>query len=375
MFEQSNRAKQYATRTYIFVIVSTLYQGALSLIFLYSGGSAWLARYLNNVFGTSGLALSAFILIFFAGAYLLQFPLVFYQSFVQEHTFALSKQTLGDWILDQVKSGILLYVFFVILASVFYWMIGHYHSSWWLFVSLFWIVFSLLLARLAPIILIPLFFKYKAVSDSALKARIIKLAERMRIAILDVFEINFSKKTLKANAALVGWGKTRRILLADTLQTHYTHDEIEVILAHEFAHYRQKHLLKLLLMHALVVVGSCYLMYVTNSKVLEFFRIGSLSDLASFPVVLLYGMVIGVVLTPLENLQSRRFEIEADRVAVKETGLQNAFVSLMEKLASQNLADRNPHPLIKLFFFDHPPIDERIALALKDDIGELVNSR
>jgi STE24 endopeptidase len=185
----------------------------------------------------------------------------------------------------------------------------------------------------------------------------------MKIKILDVFEIDSSKKTVKANAGLVGWGKTRLVILADTLKEKYSPDEIEVILAHEFSHYKLKHLVKLVLIGALTTILCFYLIFKTSAYALSLFNLSSLSDIASLPLVFLYFILFGIVMQPWENYLSRRFEKNADSLAIKSSGLKQAFISTMDKLATQNLADRSPHPIIKLFFFDHPPIDERIKMA------------
>jgi STE24 endopeptidase len=280
-----------------------------------------------------------------------------------EHKFSLSNQTINDWAKDQLKAGLISYVIVVVLLEVFYCLLGYFPGIWWLFVSLFWLFFSLFLAKLVPIIIIPLFFKYKIVSDNLLRERIINLAQRMKVKILDVFEIDFSKKTFKANAAFVGLGRTKRVILADTLKDKYTYDEIEVILAHEFAHYRLGHLLKLILVNSAVIIFTFYLLFRTSSAFLRFFNLSSLSDIAAFPLVASYMFLAAIVTQPLENYLSRRFERNADMLAIKATHLREAFISMMEKLTAQNLADRNPHPIIKVFFFDHPPVDERINMA------------
>ena len=178
---------------------------------------------------------------------------------------------------------------------------------------------------------------------------------------MEVFEIDFSKKTLKANAAFTGMGKTKRVLLADTLKDKYTYDEVEVILAHEFAHYQLKHMIKLIAVNSLVTLGLFYLIFKTSVYTLGIFKLDSLLQLSSLPLVFLYFMLFGIIMQPLEAYFSRRFEKEADGLALKVTGDKEAFISLMEKLAAQNLADRNP--IIKFFFFTHPPIDERIKIA------------
>jgi len=236
-------------------------------------------------------------------------------------------------------------------------------SQWWLVVSVVWVLFSVVLAKLTPVLIIPLFFKYKKLDDELLRQRIFSLASKMQVRLCNVFEIDFSKKTLKANAAFTGMGRTKRVLLADTLKDKYTYDEIEVILAHEFAHYRLKHIIQLIIVNALATSVLFYLIFRTNLFALSLFKLDSLTQLASLPLVFLYFMLFGIIMQPLEAFISRRFEREADNLALRITNSKEAFISLMEKLAGQNLADRDPHPLIKFFFFDHPPINERIKAA------------
>lgn len=190
-----------------------------------------------------------------------------------------------------------------------------------------------------------------------------KLAERMNVKLLDCFEIDFSKKTLKANAAFVGVGNTRRVILADTLKDKYSYDEIEVILAHEFAHCRLKHLLKLIVINSLSILVIFYLIARTSIYALNLFGLASLSDIASLPLIFIYFILLSVIAQPLEAFVSRSFERSADSLALETTGLKDAFISTMNKLSEQNLSDRSPNPIIKFFFFDHPPIDERINSA------------
>ena len=359
----SDKASRYSREKYTLSLVETGYLLLLLVLFTTTGLSVHLERPLHALFRNNTLTLAVYILILYLGYYALTFPLNFYGSFLLEHKFSLTKQTAKDWFKDQAKSGLLFYLFALILVSAFYYILKHFLHSWWLVVSVFWIFFSLILARLTPVLIIPLFFKYKKLSDEQLRSRITSLAEKMKVRILDVFEIDFSKKTLKANAAFVGFGKTRRVILADTLKDKYSYDEIEVILAHEFAHYRLKHLFKLILINAGVTMGTFLIIFLTNEGLLRRMGFISLWDIASIPVLLMYLVVLGLFTRPFENFLSRRFEREADNEALNVTGLKAAFISTFEKLASQNLADRSPHPLIKFFFFDHPPIDERIALA------------
>ncbi|MCX5703163.1 MAG: M48 family metallopeptidase [Candidatus Omnitrophica bacterium] len=356
-------AKRYSAIKYSLSLVEAAYLLILLFLFLGLGISQALVENISRLAPNNLLIVPLYILIAYLLYYLLSLPLTLYHSFILEHKFHLSTQRLAAWAGDQAKSAMVSYVIFLILFEAFYYILKYNPKTWWFIVSLFWIFFSVVLAKVTPVIIIPLFFKYKKLSDETLRQRIINLAEKLKIKLLDVFEIDFSSKTLKANAAFTGWGRWRRVILADTLKDKYSYDEIEVILAHEFAHYKLKHLAKLILISSAATVISFYFIFRTSGYALSLFGLSSLSDIVALPVVLIYLVIFGIIMQPLENYISRRLERSADIMALEVTGLKGAFISMMEKLASQNLSDRNPHPLIKFFFFDHPPCDERIALA------------
>jgi len=357
------KAKRYSAIKYSLAISETIYTLVLLFLFQWSGLTKVIAALISGIFLNSYIVLSVYILAAYCLYYILTFPLNFYRSFILEHKFSLSKQSLRDWFIDQLKANAISYIISVILLGVFYLILGRNPDNWWIIITIFWVFFSIILAKLTPVIIIPLFFKYKALADSALRVRILDLADKMAVKIIDVFEIDFSKKTLKANAGFAGIGKTRRVILADTLKARYTEDEIVVILAHEFAHYRLGHLLKMIFFGTISTALSLYLIFKTSGYFLRVFALSSLLDIAALPIVFIYFIILGIITQPLQNYVSRTFERNADRMAIKITGLRSAFISAMEKLASQNLADRNPHPIIKFFFFDHPPIDERILRA------------
>ncbi len=357
-----DKHKAYSNIKYSLHIVGWFYSGLILFLFLKSGLSfrfyLWLSIYLKEIF-----ILPFYLAVVSAGYYLITFPLTFYQGYSLEHKFNLSTQDFKGWLKDSIKSGLLSYLIGLIVVFVFYFILDYLPGIWWLVMSLFWVFFSLILAKILPVVIIPLFFKYKRLDDNVLRERIMRLASKMNIKLLDCFEIDFSTKTLKANAAFVGVGRTRRVILADTLKDRYTIDEIEVILAHEFAHYRLRHLLKLIAFNSLVVTFNFYVIFKTSRFFLKVFGLLSLREVAAFPLLLLYFLLLSVITRPLEAFISRRFERSADRMALVVTGLKGAFVSMMNKLSEQNLADKSVHPLIKFFFFDHPPLAERIRDA------------
>ncbi|MBU1125249.1 MAG: M48 family metallopeptidase, partial [Candidatus Omnitrophica bacterium] len=327
------------------------------------GVSRFLQGFLSRHLNGSIAVLPAYLFLFLLGSYLFCLPLHYYGSFIMEHQFGLSRQSFKDWCRDELKSGALSYIFTLIVVSAFIAVVRYYPGGWWIILAVFWILFHLVVARIVPVLIIPLFFKYSRLTDEVLRNRIFTLAQKMNIPHLDCYRIDFSKKSLKGNAALVGWGKARRVLLADTLQNTYSTDEVEVIIAHEFAHYQSKHLLKLIVINSFICLSLFYLIDLTSVSVVAFFGLASIGEVSALPVVFLYFVLFAVVTQPLGNWVSRRFEREADCRALQATGLRQAFISTMEKLASQNLADRDPHPFIKFFFFDHPPLSERILLA------------
>ncbi len=359
----SSRAARYATVRYILAIIDIAYLAALLVIFLALGASLKLSSAISRINPNSAIVFLLYLAALLAIYSLLEFPLNFYRSFVVEHRFGLSRQKFQDWFLDQLKSAGIAYIIAAVTFGAFYYLLRRYPATWWVMAAAFWLFFNLILAKIFPLVILPLFFKYRRLTDENLKQRILELAKKLQLRIVDVFEIDFSRKTHKANAALAGWGSSRRVILADTLKDKYTNDEIAVILAHELSHYKLRHLFKIAAINSATTLLAFYLIFRGSTYLTALFGLGALTDIASLPLIILCLVLFGIIAAPLENYFSRRMERNADRLALKTVGDKEAFIATMDKLASQNLADRKPHPVIKFFFFDHPPIDERIEMA------------
>jgi len=355
-------AKRYCRLKYALSITETIFTLAVLFIFLKSGLAGIWEGSFNRLIPWKFLVLPVFLLAGLALFSFLNLPLGLSGYFL-DRKFSLSNQKIKDWLGDQLKAGALSYIFMLILIGVFFYTVNILPHFWWIAISIFWIFFNLILAKLAPLVILPLFFKSQELTDAVLRERVFALAKTMKIKIMNVFEIDFSKKSLKANAAFCGIGRTRRVLLADTLKDKYSQDEVMVILAHEFAHYKLKHIFKLMMFNALITFGLFYLIFRTSGWSLAAFNLNALTQLASLPLALIYFILFGLCLQPAEAYLSRRFEKNADLLALQVVNSKEAFISMMDKLGEQNLADRNPHPIIKFFFFDHPPVDERIAMA------------
>ncbi|TBR17208.1 hypothetical protein EPO66_03155, partial [bacterium] len=278
-----DKAKVYSSIKYTFIIFEFIYLFALLVAVLISGLSSRFYVSIVNTGLAGFLILPVYLLALFIAYYILNFPFNLTHSFFLEHKFSLTNQHFLPWLADQLKVQVISYLITLICLEAFYYIVRINPGNWWWIISFFWIFFSLILAKFTPQLIIPLFFKYKRIEDDDLRARIMNLADKMKVKILDVFEIDFSKKTLKGNAAFVGTGNTRRVLLADTLKDKYTRDEIEVILAHEFAHCRLRHLIKLLILGSLLNALAFYAIFKTSIYILPVFGFSALSDIRGLP--------------------------------------------------------------------------------------------
>ena len=168
-----------------------------------------------------------------------------------------------------------------------------------------------------------------------------------------------SKNTKKANAAFTGLGKTKRILLGDTLLDNYSEDEIETVIAHELGHYKRKHIIINIFIGTVFSFLTFFLIAQLHNISLSWFGFSEITQISSLPLLFLWGAIIGLVQTPISNYISRKFEYEADNYAVIATNKKEAFIQTLEKLTDQNLGDREPNPFVEWFFYSHPSIKNR----------------
>ena len=222
----------------------------------------------------------------------------------------------------------------------------------------------MLLAQLAPVILFPIFYKFEPLDNEDLKQRLVHLGERAGTRVRGVYKWNLSEKSKKANAALTGLGSTRRIILADTLLNNFSPDEIEAVLAHELGHHVHGHILKSIAMQAATTfVGFWGANWVLHYAVDRLHMFETLSDFANLPLLVLVSTVLSVLLLPALNAYSRYNERQADRYAFESIANVDPFISSMNKLAEQNLAERTPSKWVELLFHSHPAISRRVAAA------------
>jgi len=305
-----------------------------------------------------------FSFMFLAYLYIGTFPIHFYSTYILEHDYDLSRQSIGAWSLDELKSTGLSLVLMLLGIELFYFVLRVFPSVWWIVFAAIWILFSIILTKFLPSLLIPLFYKYTPLKTGFLKENILKLARNAAIELFDVSVIDFSRKTRKANAALVGLGSTRKVILADTLVDKFTQEEVLAVVAHEFGHLKFKHIWKLLGMTSFITITGFYILFKFSGRFLVSSGANTIAELKYLPIFMLFLFIFSLILVPAQNFFSRCLERQADKFALEATQDPDSFIRVMDKLAEMNLSDRDPSFLKKIFAYDHPPISERVQMAL-----------
>ena len=363
--ERQKTAKRYARIKRRLILFELTVAGLYTLSWLLFGWSKILKDFLLNLAANDWLLVLGFALVFGGIYYLLTLPLSYYSGFVLPHRFDQSTQSLMGWITDQVKGLVVSGILAGLLLDIVYFVLRTYPDLWWLWAAGILLVFSVILANLAPVILLPIFFKLEPLGEerSDLVERLVKLAERAGTKVRGVYKIDMSRRTKAANAALTGLGATRRILLGDTLLDNFSDDEIETVLAHELAHHVHNDLPLGIIIESLTTLIGLWLASLILEWGVDFFGLEGVWDIAAFPLFALVMGLYGLVTMPLGNAWSRWRERLADRYALQQTGKSQAFASAMTRLANQNLAEVDPEPWVVFLLYSHPPLRERIALA------------
>lgn len=335
------------------------------VVLLATGWSGWL-RDLAYRIGLQNYSLSVFVylLLLLLISKVLGIGLDFY-GFRLERSYKLSNQRFRSWLWDEAKGFLLGLVMATIVVELLYFTIRQWPQNWWLLAWALFMVLFILLAQLAPVLLFPIFYKFEPLDDEELRRRLVVLSERAGTRVRGVYRWKLSEKTKKANAALTGLGATRRIILADTLLDNYTPDEIEAVLAHELGHQVHRHILKSIFVQAGITLfgfwaANWVLHYAVDHQMFEFVQI---SDFANLPLIALVATSLSLLLMPALNAYSRYNERQADRYAFESIASIDPFISSMNKLADQNLAERAPSKLVEWLFHSHPSISRRLEAA------------
>lgn len=290
-------------------------------------------------------------------------PLAYYGGHVLPRQFGLSRQTPRGWLADWGKGVGLMLVFGLLAGGGYLWAATRLGGAWWWAFGLYLGFGTVLLVFLAPYVLLPLFFKARPLGDPLVERRMQALLRRTGLSVQAVQQLDFSRRTQEANAAVLGMGRSRRLVLADTLLAEFAPDEIDAVVAHEIGHHVHRDVPRLMALQLLVLWVGLALAGRWADAALPVLSLPYLGYVPGYPEVLAVANLYLLVAAPLVNWWSRRVETAADRYALAMTPQPQAFASALRRLASQNLAELAPPRWAQLLLGSHPAVGQRIDMA------------
>jgi len=327
------------------------------------GGAGALRDWVLSFQVPSWAATVTFLAVLFALVTAVELPFRYVGGYRWERAFGLSAQRFTGWLKDLLKSLGLGLGSTVAVGSVLLWLLALWPTWWWLAAWMLSLAVSVVLAFLAPIVLVPLFYRFRPLADPSLRARFESLAAQAKVPIVGVFELRASEKTQRSNAVVMGLGRTRRVVVTDTLLRDFRPEEVETVLAHELAHQKFLDPLRGFVLGSvtsLVILAVGAWLY---SILYPSFGIESIGDMAGLPLLAALLGLVSLPLRPLELSWSRSREARADRFSLELTRDPANFATAMAKLHDQNLGVADPGPWEKWLFYSHPPGRERVELA------------
>ena len=290
-------------------------------------------------------------------------PLTWYIAFVLERRYGLSRHLRGDWLRGFAKVTAVRLVAWTMTAVIVYVAARAWPTTWWLVIGVVFGMTSIAVTHLAPVVVLPWLYDLRPLRRPALRARLEQLVRRVGAPAMRMFEWRLGQEAPRANAALVGVGVTRRVLLTDALLADFSEDEIEVVVAHEIAHHVHKDVWQTAAYEAVAATLACYVGHVCLYRLGPWLRIDGVADVAGLPLLVLGAGGVVLLLAPVTNLISRRHERRADLYALKVTGKPDALVSGLRRLATQSLAEERPSRVVESLFHTHPPVSDRLTSA------------
>jgi STE24 endopeptidase len=364
--QKQKQAHEYGRIKRRMWLVETLLSLCYTIAWLVFGWGIALRQWLSGMTANEWLIVPAFVLVFGGISALVELPLSYYTGFVLPHRFDQSNETLKDWIMDQVKGMAIMLPLGLLLLELLYLALRSAGALWWLWAAGGLLIFQVLMVNLAPILIMPIFNKFVPLGDehAELAERLMRLAEKAHTRVKGVYKFDLSRRTKAANAALTGIGNSRRIIIGDSLLNEFSLDEIETVMAHELGHQVNRDIPLLIGFGTLTTSLGLFLASVAMSWATTIFGFTGVADAAAFPALMLVISLYGLLTMPLENGFSRWRERLADEYALKSTGKKEAFASAFTRLANQNLGEIDPEKWVVLLFYSHPPLGDRIKMAL-----------
>jgi STE24 endopeptidase len=363
--ERQLKAKQYSRISRRLMLLDLAITAVYSLGWLISGWSIDLRQALIQMTNNPWLLVLLYAAVFGGIYYLIDLPLSYYSGYLLPHRFGQSNATLRGWVGDQLKGLLVGGILGGILLEVVYAVLRAFPDTWWIWAAAILLIFSVLMANLAPVLLFPIFYKFLPLGEEHqdLIERLVRLGNRAGTTVKGVYKFDMSRRTKSANAALTGLGATRRIILGDTLLTEFTTDEIETVLAHELGHHVNHDIPLSIALETMSTVVGLFFASLALQWGVSRFGFSGVDDIAALPLFMIVMGLFGLFTMPLTNAFSRWREVMADQYALETTKNGPAFASAMTRLANQNLAEVDPEPWVELLLYSHPALEKRIKMA------------
>ncbi len=344
-------------------LVSTLLSLAVPVLPYLTG--TWETLWYGLAATSWPLALRAalFVVAFELLAALVLLPVSYYSGFVLAHAFGLSRQTLSAWLLDWAKGLLVGAVLGLLGAGAFLWSVVQFGHGWWWVFGLLASTATILMVFVTPYVLVPLFSRMRPIEDRETSERILALAQRAGAEVKEIDSLDFSRRTAEANAAVIGFGRSRRVILADTLLADFPPSEVDAVVAHELGHHVHRDVPRLMVFYLALQWIGLLLAATFEPLALPILSVPSLAYVPGFPMLYAVAEAYLLLLSPLSAWWSRRLEATADRFALRVTRDPAAFASAMRRLACQNLVELWPPRWAEVLLGSHPSVGRRIAAA------------
>jgi STE24 endopeptidase len=355
-------ATRYHRLQLLLMLLGLGLSAAYLLALVVSGAGQALAGWAARVSSARSVQIALIVLALGAGHTALTLAPKLIRGFWLPRRFGLLHQPLGGWLADQLKAALIGGALGLAAIEIVYALLA-LTPLWWLIAAAVFIAAEIVMIAVLPIWIVPLFYRLTPLADGGLRDRLLALARRAGVAAIGVFVADQSRKSRTANAAVVGLGRTRRIILFDTLLAEFSPDEIESVVAHELGHHAHGDMRRGLLVNGALTLVTAWLAALGLGLGVTLLGLAGPGDPAGLPWLALVALAIGLIQLPLTNGFSRWIERQADDFALATTGNAAAFVGAMERLAGLNLAERRPSRLKEIFLYSHPALDRRIARA------------
>jgi len=360
--EKYRKSQEYIKETTRFHMIEDSISTPLVILFILLGGFGWVDQFVRGFdFGSvaTGLLFAGILLL---ASQVIAIPFSAYSTFVIEEKYGFNQTTFKTFVLDILKTWLLVAVMGGALFSAVLWLFETSGPWAWIYCWMAVTLFQIGLMFVAPVVIMPIFNKFVPLDDGGLKAAIEEYAKMQHFRLKGVFTMDGSRRSAKSNAFFTGFGRFRRIVLLDTLIEKHTTDELVSVLAHEMGHYKKRHILKSMGISILTSGLMFYILsfFINNQALFAAFQVDHLSVYASLFFFGFLYVPIEMILAVLGNVMSRRHEYEADEFAVSTYGKPRSLISALKKLSVDHLSNLTPHPLKVFLSYSHPPVLERI---------------